>query len=90
MERLYQHRPWMQEGMYVVGIRPHQLGEGVVVQAYSGDYQMVWQYWLDRNQLNLGIYQWKRGILVCVGVKKRLKNGVTVWVPVPPRHLATA
>lgn len=90
-ERLYQHRPWMQEGMYVIGTKPKSMGEGVVVVVHSVDYDMVWQYWDSHPAEDLAIFQWRRGALIWVGRKMRnAKTGLTYYVPIPPSRLATA
>jgi hypothetical protein len=90
MERLYRHRPYMQEGMYVVGVRPKSLGEGVVAVVYTVDYAKAWQFWDDNFQMNYGIYQWSRGGFICVGRKMKHRLGHTIWVPVPPDRMKTA
>lgn len=90
VEKLYKQQPWMAEGTYCVGTRPKSLGEGVVVVAYSVDYDMAWKYWDDNADKVLAIYRWSSGALVKVGVKKTNARGMTYWVPVPPDRLASA
>jgi len=91
MERLYQHRPWMVESMYVVGTRPKSLGEGVFVQGYSLAYDKVWQFWRAHPQQDWGVYQWREGYLRHVGRKMRNpRTGFVFWVPIPPIHMASA
>lgn len=90
MERLYQHRPYMQEGMYVVGVKPKSLGEGVIPVVYTTDYEKAWQYWDDHFMENLAIFQWARGGFKWVGRKMKHKAGHIIWVPLPPDRMKTA
>jgi hypothetical protein len=77
----------MQEGMYVVGVKPKSLGEGVIPIVYTVDYEKAWQYWDDNFAQNLAIFQWTRGGFIWVGRKMKHKLGHTVWIPVPPAHI---
>ena len=88
-ERRYQNLPYMVEGMYVVGIKPRSLGEGVVPLVYSVDYAKIWQWWLDHDGSN-AIYQWTNGGLRCIGKYHRSKYGIVYHAPVPPAHMDTA
>lgn len=77
----------MQEGMYVVGVKPKSLGEGVIPIVYTVDYERAWQYWDDNPGHSYGIYLWTRGALVAVGRKHIDKKGRTHWIPIPPVHI---
>lgn len=87
MERRYQNLPYMQEGMFVIGIKPRSLGEGVVPVVYTRDYTRAWLYWDDNPGHNYGIFQWQRGGFVWVGRKMVNKKGQPYWIPVPPEHI---
>jgi hypothetical protein len=88
LERLYQTKPWMVEGMYVVGSIPKSLGEGVIVEAYGRQYHLVWQHWETNADKPWTIYQWQQGALRKVG-RRMTRNGITFHVPLPPNR-ATA
>lgn len=88
-ERLYQHRPYMVDGMYVIGIKPRSLGEGVIPVVYSVDYTKVWEWWREHAG-PYAIYQWRNGALKIVGRKMRSKTGFPYYTPVPPAHLEDA
>lgn len=77
----------MVEGMFVVGVKPKSLGEGVIPVVYTADYARAWQYWDNHPGHNYMIYRWSRGALKCVGRRMRHKNGSIVWIPVPPAHI---
>lgn len=87
MERLYQHRPYMVEGMYVVGVKPRSFGEGVVPEVYSMDYTRAWLWWDQHPGNNYGIYRWAQGTLVPIGRKMVDKKGRPHWVPIPPWNI---
>lgn len=91
MEQLYKTKPYMIEGMYCVGTKPKSLGEGVVVVAHSVDYETAWNYWDEHYEQDLAIFQWRLGVMNWVGKKYRNpQTGLTYYVPIPPRHLASA
>lgn len=87
MERLYQHRPYMVEGMYVVGVKPKSLGEGVIPVVYSVNYETVYTYWDEHPGYNYAIFRWSQGTLKWVGRRMVNKAGMPYWTPVPPTHL---
>ncbi len=74
----------MVEGMYVVGVKPKSLGEGVTPVAYTMDYTRAWLYWDQHPGMEYGIFQWFQGGLKHVGRKVIAKNGRVHWVPIPP------
>ena len=86
-ERLYQHRPYMVEGMYVVGVKPKVLGEGVIPIVHTTDYTRAWLWWDQHPGQNYGIFQWTTGSLKWVGRKIVDKKGRTHWVPIPPWNI---
>jgi len=87
MERLYQHRPYMVESMYVVGVKPKSLGEGVIPVVHTMDYTKAWLYWDAHPGHNYGIFQWSQGTLLWVGRKVVDKKGRVYRVPVPPWNI---
>lgn len=91
MERLYQHRPWMVEGMYCIGTIPQSTGEGAHIIATSLHYQIAWQYWDMNSEKNITIYVWRNGTLNRVGRRKRnAKTGKVYYVLIPPAHIESA
>ena len=89
-ERRYQNLPYMVEGMFVVGIKPRSLGEGVVPIVYTRDYEKAWLYWDSHPGHNYSIFVWTKGALKWAGRKMRNKIGITYHTPVPPEHRDTA
>jgi hypothetical protein len=87
MERLYQHQAYMVEGMYVVGVKPKALGEGVVPVVYTRDYTRAWLYWNQHPGYSYGLFQWSQGTLKWIGRRVVDKKGRTHWVPLPPWHI---
>jgi hypothetical protein len=87
MERLYQHQAYMVEGMYVVGVKPRALGEGLVPVVYTRDYTRAWLYWNQHPGYNYGLFQWSQGTLKWIGRRVVDKKGRTHWVPLPPWHI---
>jgi hypothetical protein len=77
----------MQEGMYVVGVKPRSLGEGVIPVVHTWDYTRAWTYWDHNFERDLGIYQWTRGALVAVGRRIRGKDGRVFYAAIPPTHI---
>jgi hypothetical protein len=90
LERLYKKLPYMQEGMYVVGVKPRSVGEGVICVVYSIDYTRAWTYWNENWQYPYAIFQWRNGGLHWVGERRMTKKGKRYFVPIPPAHLETA
>lgn len=86
-ERLYQHLPYMVEGMYVVGVKPKSLGEGVTPVVYTRDYTRAWLYWDQHPGNNYSIFQWHEGNLKWIGRKIIDKHGRPHWVPIPPWNI---
>jgi hypothetical protein len=89
-ERLYQHRPYMIDGMYVVGVKPKSLGEGVIPVVYTMYYEKAWAYWDHNFERELSIYQWNRGGFKPIGRRIQHKDGRIFHVPVPPPHVISA
>lgn len=85
--RLYQHKAYMVEGMYVVGVKPKSLGEGVIPVVHTMDYTRAWLYWDQHPGCDYGIFQWFSGTLMWVGRKIIDKHGRPHWVPIPPWNI---
>jgi hypothetical protein len=77
----------MVEGMYVIGVKPKSLGEGVTGVASTMDYTTAYVYWQMHPGMNYGIYRWSGGGYVNVGRKMRDKLGRPHWVPIPPWNI---
>jgi hypothetical protein len=77
----------MVEGMYVVGVKPKSLGEGVIPVVHTMDYTRAWLWWDQHPGMNYGIYRWSAGGFVNIGRKMVDKRGRPHWVPIPPWNI---